>query len=71
MFQGDFIYIGLVNGLMNIQFYMGGESYLRIELENLYYNDNVWHRVLAQRKEERGITQYQYNASSYHSQYLL
>lgn len=55
-FQGDFYYLGLENGKLVLQIYTGGVTFCRLSLsENLEYNNNKWHFVVADRIDRQGI----------------
>lgn len=56
-FQGDFYYLGLENGKLVLQIYTGGVTFCRLSLsENLEYNNNKWHFVVADRIDRQGIS---------------
>ncbi|XP_033738423.1 laminin subunit alpha-2-like isoform X2 [Pecten maximus] len=48
--SGDFIYLSLLNGHVMAHIYMGGQSHIRLETNNLY-NNNQWHKVLLNRNK--------------------
>ncbi|XP_060085671.1 laminin subunit alpha-2-like [Ylistrum balloti] len=48
--SGDFIYLSLLNGHVKAHIYMGGQSHIRLETNNLY-NNNQWHKVLLNRNK--------------------
>ncbi|VDI10069.1 laminin, alpha 1/2 [Mytilus galloprovincialis] len=55
---GDFYYLGLENGKLVLQIYTGGVTFCRLPLsENLEYNNNKWHFVVADRIDRQALLQ--------------